>query len=252
MRKLAYLGGGIGIALSAAALLMTRSNPSYAADHGDATSLATNKAADITDVYAWMTTDHTKVNLVLDVTPSAAPGDHFGTNILYVVHVQSSAGFGMAPTKPPTDIICKFASDTSVQCWIGASDYVSGDPSSTNGLSSADGKVKVFAGQRNDPFFFNINGFKHVVAAVEGSAANLGPLADGHGCYDLHAAGPGASNLGAVLVGFLAHDTDGTSAPMDNFAGKNVNAIVLQVDASLLTTGGTTLGVWASTNMIGA
>ncbi|HTJ41602.1 MAG TPA: DUF4331 family protein [Kofleriaceae bacterium] len=230
--------------------MLATSHSSYAADHGDATSLATNKAADITDVYAWMTADHSKVNLVLDVSPSAAAGDHFGTNILYVFHVQASAGFGMTPTAPPTDIICKFASDTSVQCWLGT-EYVSGDPSNTAGISSTDGKVKVYAGQRNDPFFFNINGFKHVVSAVEGAAGGLGALADGHGCYDLHAAGAQGSNLGAVLVGFLAHDTDGTSAPLDNFAGKNVNAIVMQVDASLLTGGGTTLGVWASTNMIG-
>ena len=243
MRKLAIVAGAVGIGLAATAV--------YAADHGDSTALMSNKAADITDVYAWMTSDHAKVNLVMDVTPSAAAGDHFGTNILYVLHVQSFPKYGMAPTAPPTDIICKFAADTSVQCWVGTAEYLAGDPSSTNGIASTDGKVKLYAGQRNDPFFFNINGFKHVVAAVEGAAANLGPLADGHGCYDLHAAGPGGSNLGAVLVGFLAHDSNGTDAPMDNFAGKNVNAIVLQVDASLLTAGGTTLGVWGSTNMIG-
>ena len=250
MRKLVYAAGATGIALSAAALLL-EARPSYAADHGDAASLATNKAADITDLYAWMSADHSKVNLIMDVSPSAAAGDHFGTAVLYAFHVQASSGYGKAPTAPPTDVICKFASDTSVQCWIGASEYVAGDPSSTSGITSTDGKVKLFAGQRNDPFFFNINGFKHVVAAVEGAASGLGPLADGHGCYDLHAAGPGSSNLGAVLVGFLAHDTNGTDAPMDQFAGKNVNAIVLQVDASLLTAGGATLGVWGSTNMIG-
>src|SRR6185437_12255858 len=148
MRKLALLAGAVGIGLAATAV--------YAADHGDSTALMSNKAADITDVYAWMTTDHTKVNLVLDVTPSAAAGDHFGTNILYVLHVQSFPKYGMTPTAPPTDIICKFASDTSVQCWVGAAEYLAGDPSSTAGLASADGKVKLFAGQRNDPFFFNI------------------------------------------------------------------------------------------------
>lgn len=244
MRKLALVAGAVGMGLAATAV--------FAADHGDSTALMSNKAADITDVYAWMTADHTKVNLVMDVTPSAAAGDHFGTNILYVLHVQSFPKYGMTPTAPPTDIICKFASDTSVQCWIGASEYLAGDPSNVAGLTSTDGKVKLFAGMRNDPFFFNINGFKHVVSEVEGSAAGLGALSDGHGCFDLHAAGPSGSNLGAILVGHLAHDTDGTSAPMDQFAGKNVNAIVLQVDASLLTGGGQTLGVWGSTNMIGA
>jgi hypothetical protein len=249
VKKLAYLAGVAGIALPAAALLLARTSTSYAADHKDADSLATNKAADITDVYAWMNADHTKVNLVMDVSPDAQAGDHFGTNILYVLHVQAFPGYHMAPTAPPTNIICKFASDTDVECWLGA-EYVKGDPSTS--LTSADGKVKIFAGKRNDPFFFNINGFKHVVAEVEASAGGLGALSDTHGCFDLHAAGPGASNLGAILVTHLQKDTDGTSAPMDQFAGQNVNAIVLQVDATLLNGGGTTLGVWGSTNMIGS
>ena len=246
MRKLVIAAGVAGIGLAATAV--------FAADHGDSAALTQpiNRAADITDVYAWMTADHAKVNLVMDVTPSAAPGDHFGTNILYVFHVQAFPGYGMTPTAPPTDVICKFASDTSVQCWIGAADYIAGDPSSTSGITSIDGKVRLYAGQRNDPFFFNLDGLKHVIGAVEGAGASLAPLADGHGCYDLSHAGPGGSNLGAILASFLGHAADGSSAPTDNFAGKNVNAIVMQLDASLFTAGGTTLGVWASTNMIGS
>jgi hypothetical protein len=240
---------GIG---AASLFLLARPTTSYAADHGDAASLATNKAADITDVYTWMSADDAKVNLVMDVNPNAAAGDHFGTNILYVFHVQAFPGFGMTPTAPPTNVICKFAADVSVQCWVGTSEYLAGDPSSTNGLASADGKVKMFAGQRNDPFFFNITGFKNVVAAVEGAAAGLAGLSDGHGCFDLHAAGPSSSNLGAVLVGFLSHQANGTQPAKDDFAGQNVNSIVMQVDKSLFTAGGPVLGVWASTNMIGS
>jgi hypothetical protein len=252
VRKLSCVVGVAGIGLAASIILLARARTSYAADHGDAASLATNKAADITDVYAWMSTDDAQVNLVMDVFPNASPGDHFGTNILYVFHVQAFPAYGMAPTAPPTEVICKFAADTSVQCWFGATEYLAGDPSSTNGITTADGKVKLFAGQRNDPFFFNITGFKNVVAAVEGAAGNLGALADGHGCFDLHAAGPGGTNLGAVLVGFLSHQGNGTQPAKDDFAGQNVQSIVVQVDKSLLTAGGPVIGVWASTNMIGS
>jgi Domain of unknown function (DUF4331) len=245
VKKLAYLAGAAGLALVAAALvLMARSRSSYAADHVDATSLATNKAADITDVYAWMNADHTKVNLVMDVGFMAQAGDHFGTSLLYVFHTQSFPKYGVQPTAPEKLIILKFASDTSVEVWVGSDEYIKGDPSATAGLDSTDGKVKVFAGKRNDPFFFNLNGFKHVVAEVEAvPEATLNALDDKHGCYDLK------GGLGMKLAGDLSKDTDGVSAAKDQFAGLNVNAIVLQVDASLLTTGGTTLGVWASTNM---
>ena len=238
MKKLAYIAGVAGLGLIASVALLLHSRTSFAADHGDADSLATNAAADITDLYAWTNSNHTRLNLVMDVSPNAAAGDHFSTSVLYVFHVQAFAAYGMAPTVGPTNIICKFASDTSVECWVGTSEYVAGDPSNTAGLDSADGKVKVFAGQRNDPFFFNLHGFAHVVTLVEGSTL---PADDGHGCYDLGATGP-------VLVDALSKDTDGVTAGSDTFAGQNVNAIVLQVDTALLNAGGPILGVWASTN----
>jgi len=237
VKKLAYLAGAAGIALPTVALMLM-SRPSRAADHNDSTSIAANKAADITDVYAWMTADHTKVNLVMDVGFNVQGTDNFGTDLLYVLHVRSMAAYN-APTSVPTNIICKFASQVSVECWVGNAEYVKGDPSTM--VSSTDGKVKVFAGKRNDPFFFNISGFKSVVAAVE--AATL-PTDDGHGCYNLGATGP-------VLAGLLAKGENGGAAK-DDFAGLNVNALVIQVDASLLTGGGPILGVWGSTNMIGS
>jgi Domain of unknown function (DUF4331) len=240
LKKLAYLAGVAGLGLIASVALLLHSRTSFAADHGDADSLATNAAADITDLFAWTNANHTRLNLVMDVSPNAAAGDHFSTSVLYVFHVQAFAAYGMAPTVGPTNIICKFASDTSVECWVGTSEYVTGDPSDTAGLDSADGKVKVFAGQRNDPFFFNLHGFANVVAEVDAAEPTL-PPDDGHGCYDLGVTGP-------VLVADLAKDTNGVDPGTDTFAGQNVNAIVLQVDTTLLNGGGPILGVWASTN----
>ena len=246
MKKLAYAAGMATLGLAATYALVGRAPESQAADHkdSDALAMAANHPADLNDVYAWMTADASKVNLVMTVAPFAAAGDTFGTDILYAFHVNAQA-FGGAPD-PETKIICKFASNTSVQCWVGANEYVSGDPSATAGISSTDGKVKLFAGLRADPFFFNLNGFKKTVATVVAASGSLGPAADGKGCYNLGAMGP-------VIAGLLAKDTDGVTAGTDTFAGAKTLAIVMQVDKTLLTaTAKPILSVWASTNQPGA
>ena len=58
--------------------------------------------------------------------------------------------------------------DPEDSCWLGTDEYVTGDASAITGLTSADGKLKVFAGLRADPFFFNLDGFHHAEATVEG------------------------------------------------------------------------------------
>ena len=70
------------------------------ADHNDSTTLATRAMGDINDVYAWMSADGGKVNLVMTVSP-ADPGDRtFGPSVQYVFHVTSKTGMpGMRKTK---------------------------------------------------------------------------------------------------------------------------------------------------------
>src|SRR5690348_10822546 len=93
------------LVLAAAAWLL--STPSYAADHADGPAATASPAADITDVYAWMSTDHAKMYLVMDVFPAATSGAKFDTNVLYVFHTTSKAGL-TATSGTPLDIICKF------------------------------------------------------------------------------------------------------------------------------------------------
>lgn len=209
------------------------------ADHRDSTTLAmaANSAADINDVYAWMTADAAKLNLVMTVQPFAAAGASFSPNVQYVFHVTSQASYGATATN--TDIICEFASATSVECWVGATGYVTGDPSATAGLSSADGKIKIFAGQRNDPFFFNLDGFKTAVTTVKGAAGML--TFDVANCPNVNA------GTSTVLVGQLQADEDASPAE-DDFAGANIAALVIQLDKTLVTGGGPVLGVYASTH----
>jgi hypothetical protein len=237
VKKLAGYAGAAGLALSA----FVGGSMAYAADHRDSTllAMAANSAADINDVYAWMTPDASKLNLVMTVQPFAASGATFSSNVQYVFHVTSQASYGAA-SSTETNIICELASATSAQCWVGADGYVAGDPSDEAGLVSEDGAIKVFAGMRNDPFFFNLDGFRHAVDTVKGAAGGL--TFDAANCPNVDA------DTSAVLVGQLQHDADGTSGPTDDFAGANVAALVIQVDKDLVNAGGPILGIWGSTN----
>jgi len=229
------------LVLAAAVWLL--SAPSYAADHQDGPAATASPATDITDVFAWMSADHSKMYMVMDVFPAATATAKFDTNALYVFHTTSKASL-VATTGTALDVICKFDAAQAIQCWAG-SEYVAGATAGapTTGIKSTSGKLTVWAGLRDDPFFFNLDGFKDLVAAVKAAAPQLLPTVDASGCPVVD------SNTSAALVSALAH-THG-NAPVDHFMGLNVLAIVISVDASLVTKGGSTVGVWASTNQPG-
>jgi hypothetical protein len=226
-----------------AAAIWLLSTPSYAADHQDGPAATAAAETDITDVFAWMSTDHSKMYQVMDVFPAATTAAKFSNNALYVFHTTSKSAL-TAATGTPLDIICKFDAAQAIQCWAG-SEYVAGATAGapTTGVKSSSGKLTVWAGLRDDPFFFNIDGFKDMVAAVKAAAPQLLPTVDASGCPMVDA------NTSAALVSALAHSHG--NAPVDHFAGLNVLAIVVAVDASLVTKGGSTVGVWASTNQPG-
>jgi Domain of unknown function (DUF4331) len=209
----------------------------HAADHKDGPAAMADPAADITDTYAWMSTDKTKVTLVMDVYPNAPAGTMFSDQTLYVFHLNSAATYGGTATE--TKIICGFDSSQKITCWVGADEMVTGDASATAGITSASAKTKVFAGLRDDPFFFNLTGFKAVAAAVAAAAPSL--TFDGSGCPALDTA------TSSALVAQLSHGTSGAAAAND-FAAENVQSIVIEVDTALVTPGGKFLGIWASTH----
>jgi hypothetical protein len=213
-----------------------------AADHIDAPAAIADPAADITDLYTW--TDQGNVVFVLNVTPLAGMDAKFSDKVQYVIHTESASAFGKAGEK--SDIIVTFDAAQKASVWVGEKGYVAGDASATAGLASADGKFKVFAGLRDDPFFFNLAGFKDTVATVESVAGML--TFDAAKCPTVDA------NTSALLVKKLS--TDPTSTPpggvaKDFFAGKNVLSIVISVDKAMLNAGGPIMSAWASTNVGG-
>jgi len=211
-----------------------------AADHIDSPAPIATPAADITDYFAWMTPDATHVNLVMTVSPFATAESQWSDAVVYAMHVSSMEGYGGEETA--SQLICRFynADGTGVECWMG-DEYVAGDPSDPAGIWSESGMVRVYAGLRNDPFFFELNGFNNAVSTVIGAASSL--EFDDEGCPAVDEATSG------VLVGQLQSGADGAEAS-DTFAGANVLALVVQIDKSLVNGGGQFLSTWASTHAI--
>jgi len=225
--SLSVLLAGSGIAVSV-----------LAADHGDAPAALNEPTADITDIYAWMTDDRSKLNLVLGVNSNAGPGAAFSNAVTYVFSVSSSQGYKQP--QQSTRVLCKFIDTTNIECWAG-NQYVVGNPSSPQGIVSPEGGLRVFAGLRDDPFFLEYTGFANTTkAAVDAVVADQVTF-DAQGCAQLT---PGQQT---ALVGLLTHGADG-APPSNTFAGQNILALVVQVDKSLVNVGGPVLGVSASTH----
>jgi len=240
MKRMTWFRGAAVVALMTGV-----SWAAFAADHLDGAGMMhpTPSEADITDVYSWV--DSANMIFVLDVAPLATNASKFSDKVQYVFHTESSAGFGSAGKK--TDIICTFKTDQTISCWVGDQEYVTGDASKVAGLKSASGKVTVFAGLRDDPFYFNLDGFKAAVSAVDAAEMmNPPPFSfDPAGCPLLDAATSGAL-VKALSTDPLSNPPGGKAR--DFFAGKNVLSIVLTVDKKIVTTGGPYVSVWASTN----
>ena len=206
-----------------------------AADHLDSPAASAEPTADITDVYAWMNGEADRLNLVMNVHHMAGADARFSDAVSYVFHVGSASAFGEPQTE--MDVVCQFYAVDRIECWAG-DEYVEGDPSSTDGLTSDGGALRVFAGRRDDPFFFELVGFQETVKAVVAAAPGL-EFVDG--CPTLDASTAGA------LVGQLQHGQDGADAS-NSFAGSSVLSLVIQLHKNLVTAGGPIVSVWGSTH----
>jgi Domain of unknown function (DUF4331) len=222
-------------ALAGVAAIIGYSASALSADHQDSPATTASPTADINDVFSWM--DGNNVVLAMTIYPNAPQGALFDNRVQYVFHTASGASFGT--TSSNVDVIATFDTTQKISLWVGSTEFVTGDPSPTSGLASADGEVKVFAGLRADPFFFNLDGFHNAVATVESVAASLPPGNDA-GCPQL------TGGQSSLLVGQLGSAPDGGPA-VNHFAAFNALAIVVSVDKSLLTKGGPFVSVSAGT-----
>jgi hypothetical protein len=198
-----------------------------AADHIDAPSVtgpsSTSLATDITDVYAFQSpADNSKMVLVANVsgllTPATTGVAKFGSNVLYEMNidntgdnvedlviqflVQNGKVRAYGPVAPAT------TGTTSTIRTNGSITEVDVTPYGTAPISGTGANgMKIFAGPRDDPFFFDLARFKEIIAGTQ---------------------------------------TAFRPAGVDFFAGTNVMSLVAEVPKTLLGTG-TTINYWVET-----
>lgn len=207
-----------------------------AADHVDGPGAVADPAADINDVYGF--TDANNLVMAMTVFPIADTTSKFSDTVQYVFHLDTGTQFG--ETTASMDVICTFGADQAISCWAGDKDYVTGDASAQGGITSESGMLKVFAGLRADPFYFNLEGFNDAVSTVKGAAGGL--TFDPAGCPGVDAATSG------VLVGQLQGTNMGAGPAVDFFKTLNTLSIVVSIDRSLLTEGHSLVSIWSSTH----
>ena len=219
MKKKILLGSLLGIALIGGIV--------YAADHIDAPAVTgagnTSPGNDITDVYAFQSpADNSKMVFVMNtqglLSPAASATAIFSSNVMYEFNIDNTGDnvedlviqclvqngkmrvYGPVAVGTPgtTSTVQKSGASTEVAVTAyGASPVTA---TNTNG-------TRIFAGPRDDPFFFDLVRFKEVIAGTQ----------------------PGFRSPG-----------------VDSFAGTNVMSIVVEVPKTLLGTA-TTINVWAET-----
>src|SRR5688572_31984573 len=200
----------------------------FAADHIDAPAVTgpgnTSPANDITDIYAFQSpADNGKMVFVLNtqglLAPAATGAAEFASNVMYEINIDNTGEnvedlviqclvqngkmrvYGPVAVGMPGTMSTVITSGPVTE--VGVTSYSAGSPvvaTNSNGIS-------VFAGPRDDPFFFDLSRFKEIIAGTQTGFRNPG---------------------------------------IDAFAGTNVMSIVVEVPKSLLGST-TTINVWAET-----
>lgn len=213
------------------ALLSCTPAASFAADHLDTPTVVADPAADISDLFAWMSPDGQHLNLVLDLF-----GPQLSDAIDYQFHISSSRtsdGRGRN-----VELSCRFAVNEAIDCRGPGGERVRGSASGESGLSSRNGRLRVYSGQRNDPFFNNVKGTRWAYDAAAAALAN-GAVRDGAGCPAFDA------STSAEIRRRWTSTSDGS--PTDFLRGWKIRALVVQIDRTLVDRGGPILALWATT-----
>ena len=171
MNKVLLALSGV-LALGAAAV--AGFGPASGADHGDAPLAKANHAEDLADVYAFAG-EGKNVVFVMTVNPLTMPGDSplFDSAGLYQFRVDNNGDavpdvtynvtFGAAASDGTQTVSVKMANGASADTLSNdGSAVISGKTTAGTAtpVVNTKGSVKLFAGLRDDPFFFDLNAFK--------------------------------------------------------------------------------------------
>ena len=193
-----------------------------AADHADAPAV-TGNASDITDVYAFQGQNTNNMVFVVNtqglLSPSATAAATFSENVLTEINIDNNGDnvedlviqairkndkmYFFGPVAPGTTGTTSTVKTSATAGSVEITNY------GETAITAQQNGMKFFAGPRDDPFFFDLGQFKHILA---GEAS-------------------GFNNPGT-----------------DTFAGTNVLSLVVEVPKSSLGSS-STINVWAETKL---
>ncbi len=207
--------------------------PTVASDHYDTPTVIADPASDIGDLYAWISPDGKRLNLAMTIV-----GARFSDQLDYVFHIDSGAE--SARTSETVSIACRFEPAGIAECQAGNADRVRGDADTPTGLAGANGRLRVFAGLRDDPFFNNVKGTRSAYEAAA-EALRRGATVDIAGCPKLD---------DAAVRDILDRWRHTGGRPATNFlAGWKTAALIVSIDVDAVDRGGNQLAIWAATHM---
>jgi hypothetical protein len=202
----------LGVTALVAAAVQLEPQEVTAADHNDAPLTTEDNAADIADVYAWATENDTIV-VVMSFAGLRAPGDEvpYDSDTLYTIHIDNTGD--QSEKADYLDNNNDNESDIRINVRFGQNGLDEWGVQ-FNGVPGADdetfdgpvqepitnGGATVIAGNFDDPFFFDFEGFQ---------ATRMNLLDD-------------ADPADVAFAGL-------TGVPVDFFAGLNVAAIVVEI-----------------------
>jgi len=225
----------------------------HASDHADTPAIAATPGADLTDVFVFPSpTNANNVVLVMNVHPlipsGMGPSTFFDPNVLYqfkidnvgdnVEHLVIQAKFGSTGANQTVQIAGPIApSRIGTTAVLETTSSVTGVYNKTFTTSNG---MTVFAGPREDPFFFDLDQFFTI---LPDRASPLGPTVKTSSGTTVSTA-PADPNKpqAATFNGF-----PGTPAAQDFLKGFNVLSIVVELPKSMLGTG--KIGVWCTTSI---
>lgn len=250
--RLARITGGVTatIALAVATVLYIHA-PVSGADGRDSAATIADPGADISDTYFFPSPDTPgDVVAIMDVHPGIPKGQgsstFFSDNVLYQMKFDDKVAGEAVGSTPTEDLVIQFsagpvASNTQTITVYGPSaPNVTGSAATTvtasttfliNQSTSFD-SIKVFAGARSDPFFFDTAGWYEMFPdRNDGSTATS--------CLPATFGGNDTCPLGF---------SDPTIPPVNSQAGTNVLSFVVEMPETLLEQNGGKIAYWATTS----
>lgn len=207
------------------------------ADHAESPGADADMPGDLADVFLFRSPENPS-RMVGAITfggrplPRSRIDQQFycDPRVIYVLHIERANAAGAFTNVATTRVVARFAPSTRTvgRCAVqlegvpGGGGTFSGP---TETIITSPGGMRAFAGLRNDPFFFDAEGYNGMVASF---------------------AGPPPPN-GYVVTSFGL----GSRPRRDSFANRNVSAVVFEMDIEALApaTGGVRpkIQVWSTT-----